>query len=713
MLEIVKSIVTCIEQHRLFPAHNTIVVAVSGGADSLCLLHLLHQLCGPDRRYPNVQLHVAHLDHQLRPEVSARDAATIAHIAESWHLPVTLGVADVPAIAREEGRSLEEAARIARYRFLRTVAQSLPAPTRIAVAHQRDDQVETLLLHWLRGGGITSAVGLQPKQQDIIRPLLTVTHAETLAYCQQQQLTPRGDERNLGPRIVRNRIRHELLPLLESMNPGMRATLLRNAEVLQVDAAWIEAQIDAAWSTVVIAEQHKYISLQCTALLALPLSLQRHLLRRVTARLGEGQSPLELRHYKLIEQMLQQETGEPSLDLPGHLYAVCKADTLTFSLNNDGPMGRVARPLFNNNKEATLPIPARVAVPGTPWIAVAEVVTGALLEAAREALQREDWPAVWRLLVSDRYVVYVDAAAIGATLCVRTRRAGDRMRPLGMAHEKKIQDILVDRHIARAEREQIPLFYSAEHCVWLAGISLDDRVQLSGTTREIVRLAIIPDDSLTTIDSRATHTTRNPRPGIFTGEEHMHEDIAEILISTEQLNAKIAELGEQITRDYSGRNLLLLGTLKGAVPFIADLARAISLPLEIDYMAVASYGDSTHSSGIVRIIKDLEGPIDQKHVLIIEDIIDSGLTLSYLTDMLRRRNPLSLCICTLLDKERERLKTIGIDYVGFTIPDKFVVGYGLDYAQRYRNLPYIGILKPAVYEGQARPETHHQSPAEK
>ncbi len=193
----------------------------------------------------------------------------------------------------------------------------------------------------------------------------------------------------------------------------------------------------------------------------------------------------------------------------------------------------------------------------------------------------------------------------------------------------------------------------------------------------------------------------------------MQEDIEEILISEQQLRAKVGELGEQIARDYQGKNLLLLGTLKGAVPFIADLARAISLPLELDYMAVASYGDSTHSSGVVRIIKDLEGPIDQKHLLIVEDIIDSGLTLSYMADMLRRRNPLSLRICSLLCKERKRVKDITCDYIGFNIPDKFVVGYGLDYAQRYRNLPYIGILKPLVYEGASRPEKQHISPAEK
>ena len=193
----------------------------------------------------------------------------------------------------------------------------------------------------------------------------------------------------------------------------------------------------------------------------------------------------------------------------------------------------------------------------------------------------------------------------------------------------------------------------------------------------------------------------------------MHEDIEEVLIPSDIILAKVAELGKLITADYRGKNLLLLGTLKGAVPFIADLARAIDLPLEIDYMAVSSYGNSTESSGIVRILKDLEGPVQQKNVLIVEDIVDSGQTLHYLMDVLRQRRPLSLRVCTLLDKGRERLKPVELDYTGFQIPDRFVVGYGLDYAQQYRNLPYIGILKPSVYGDQtARPETLHKSPAE-
>ena len=193
-----EKIATYIDQHRLFPESGTIIVAVSGGADSLCLLHVLNRLCGsrPEARYPAVLLHVAHLNHKLRGEASYQDAAFIVQLADSWGLPVTIGEIDVPALARQEGRSLEDAARTARYRFLREVAQG----RLIAVAHHADDQVETLLLHWLRGEGLAGMVGMLPRQQDIIRPLLGVTHAETVAYCSQHALLPLEDTSNRDPR---------------------------------------------------------------------------------------------------------------------------------------------------------------------------------------------------------------------------------------------------------------------------------------------------------------------------------------------------------------------------------------------------------------------------------------------------------------------------------------------------------------------------------
>jgi hypoxanthine phosphoribosyltransferase len=180
----------------------------------------------------------------------------------------------------------------------------------------------------------------------------------------------------------------------------------------------------------------------------------------------------------------------------------------------------------------------------------------------------------------------------------------------------------------------------------------------------------------------------------------MLEDIESVLIDQPQLQRRLVELGEQLTQDYQGRDLLLVGVLKGAVVFLVDLARQIRVPLEIDFMAVSSYGSSTESSGVVRIIKDLEDPIEGKDVLIVEDIIDTGLTLQYILRNLRTRGPASIRVCGLLFKDKDRAIEIEPDYVGFRIPDRFVVGYGLDFAERYRNLPFVGVLKDSLYRPQ-------------
>ncbi|MGD0122850.1 MAG: hypoxanthine phosphoribosyltransferase [Candidatus Limnocylindrales bacterium] len=176
-------------------------------------------------------------------------------------------------------------------------------------------------------------------------------------------------------------------------------------------------------------------------------------------------------------------------------------------------------------------------------------------------------------------------------------------------------------------------------------------------------------------------------------------DVAEVLLTEEQIEAKVAELGRQISADYDGRELTLVSVLKGSLPFMADLMRRISLPLRIDLMEVSSYGGtSTESSGLVRILKDLSAPIDGRDVLIVEDIIDTGLTLNYLIRYLKGKNPHSIKVCSLLNKPARRLVEIPLDYVGFEIPDAFVVGYGLDFGEVYRNLRFVGVLRPEAYE---------------
>lgn len=178
---------------------------------------------------------------------------------------------------------------------------------------------------------------------------------------------------------------------------------------------------------------------------------------------------------------------------------------------------------------------------------------------------------------------------------------------------------------------------------------------------------------------------------------NMKDDIEEILLSEKDLQKAVKKLGKQISADYEGKNLMLVAVLKGSVIFMADLMRAITVPISIDFMSVSSYGGGVKSSGVVKIIKDLDNDISGYDVLIVEDILDSGLTLSYLTNVLRQRKVNSIKIATLLDKPERRQVDINPDYACFVVPDKFVVGYGLDYDQKYRNLPYVGVVKPEVY----------------
>ncbi len=178
----------------------------------------------------------------------------------------------------------------------------------------------------------------------------------------------------------------------------------------------------------------------------------------------------------------------------------------------------------------------------------------------------------------------------------------------------------------------------------------------------------------------------------------MHSDIERVLLTKEQIKKRVEELGAQISEDYKGKDLLLVGILKGSFVFMADLARAISIDVKLDFMAVSSYGAKTQSTGVVKIIKDLDTPIEGYDVLVVEDILDSGNTLGYITELLKARNPKSVKACTLLDKPERRLVHIDMGYVGFEVPDEFIVGYGLDCGEKYRNLEDINILRRSVYE---------------
>ncbi|NJO04294.1 MAG: hypoxanthine phosphoribosyltransferase [Chloroflexaceae bacterium] len=269
---------------------------------------------------------------------------------------------------------------------------------------------------------------------------------------------------------------------------------------------------------------------------------------------------------------------------------------------------------------------------------------------------------------------------------LRWRRAGDCFRPVGGRGSRRLQDFFIDQKIPQTLRAAWPILATAHHIVWVAGLRPDERFVPGPTTRHTLRVTFYQHQAAQQLASQAGR------------EGTMHNDIERILLHQDEITQRIVELGTQIARDYSAEDdLLLVGVLKGCMMFMVNLAIAIDLPLAMDFIAISSYGQSTESSGVVRLIKDLDTDITGRHVLIVEDIIDSGLTLDYLRSQLLRRNPASLRICALLNKPERRQADVQVDFIGFDIPNEFVVGYGLDYAERYRNLPYIGVLKPDVY----------------
>ncbi len=330
-----------VRRDDLLPQHGVVVVACSGGADSLALLHALHTLCGRNKAaFPNVTLHVAHLDHGLRAE-SATDAAFVCDIAEAWGIPCTASVVGEAERAGWQG-SLEAAARETRYRFLREVAQTVGAD-RIAMGHTADDQAETVLMHFIRGSGLDGLAGMRPHSGDLIRPLLDLWRSDTVAYCAAMGLEPRQDTTNADTRYLRNRVRHELLPLLGTYQAQIRATLARNAPLIAQDLDFIEAEVDRVWPDVVIAQTPAAghppavghppaaVTLDRATLRVLHPALRYRVLRRAILAVGSSKpdAHLDADSLRRLDRVIMDHSGElRRVELSTGAVARCDGGTI-------------------------------------------------------------------------------------------------------------------------------------------------------------------------------------------------------------------------------------------------------------------------------------------------------------------------------------------------------------------------------------------------
>lgn len=462
-----------IREKDLVKAGQKLLVAVSGGPDSVCLLYTLYQL----QKELDIKLHIAHLNHQLRGEESAADARYVEEVARKLNLPYTLEKADIAAYRAGNRLSLEEAAREVRYDFLARVAQAI-GTDRVAVGHTLDDQVETVLLHIIRGTGTQGLRGLQPLHQmqfagnrlTIIRPLLETSREETEELCSRLQLTPCSDTSNLSLSFLRNRVRRELLPLLrQNYNPGIRESLLRLRRIAEDEMAFLDAESVKTWRKVV-QKEHNAIIFDKARLRQLSPALQRHLLRRAINELLGTLKDIETRHIEEIMEGLKKPAGR-RITLPGGLVFSIEYDRFLLAFN---PEEMVPFPELKGAFE--LKLSGETRIPG--W------------HIESRSVSRRHLPDNLDQGTGDGFTACFDKDRIGDKIILRARRRGDWFQPLGLGRPKKVGEFMLDARIPRAWRDRIPIICTPEQIIWVAGWRIDERVKVVPDTRRVLCLRV-------------------------------------------------------------------------------------------------------------------------------------------------------------------------------------------------------------------------------
>jgi tRNA(Ile)-lysidine synthase len=457
-----------IKEEHLISRRQKLVVAVSGGPDSVCLLHILMKL----QKELDIKLHMAHLNHQLRGAESDADARYVIELAGRLNIPATVEQRDVKAYQAERHASVEEAAREVRYTFLAEVARSVGAE-RVAVGHTSDDHVETILMHLIRGSGTRGLKGLQSVSQwqssgvslAIIRPLLEVSREETADYCRQYSLNPCTDESNISLVPFRNRIRHQLLPQLQNYNPQVVEALLRTARLAADDLAFIDSEVARQWREIA-RKQGNAVILNKKSFLDLPVALKRHLLRNSIEEMLGNLKDIEARHIEELMDALDKPAGK-KISLP---------DGLTFTVEYD-------RYLLSSDSAALSPFPIlkgefNLNIPGKTSVSGWDV-EAAIVDSSGMKMEGEK---------ANGFTACFDYDKAGSKLTVRRRQPGDRFQPLGMSQAKKLNEFMIDTRIPQAWRQRIPIVSSPEQILWVVGYRIDERAKVSPTTKKILRL---------------------------------------------------------------------------------------------------------------------------------------------------------------------------------------------------------------------------------
>ena len=461
-----------IETHVLIPHRGRVMVAVSGGSDSVALVHLLRELAtGGTFELTGL----AHFNHQLRGATADEDEKFCRELAATLSLPIDVESADVRVLARTRRTSIEDAARHARYAFLERAAARARAE-RVAVGHTRDDQAETFVLRLLRGAGPRGLAGIYPCTGLIIRPLLDVGRHQLRDYLEELGIAFRDDETNRDLRIPRNRVRHELIPYLErQLAPGIVNVLAREATIAREDAEWLDRAAREATRDVT-SVRDEAIEIDAARLVALPLAIRRRVVHQTLAEASRGRF-IGFDHVETVVRLAASMGGVSGpVDLPGH-SARRVGGTVVLTPRRPGSEAGSSEA---NSFEYPLSIPGEVQV--------AEV---GMAISAQPAGPTER--SSYRSLGTPGHWVAIEASAVAGPLAVRSWKAGDRFRPLGLGGRKKLQDFFVDRKIARSRRGLVPVVVDVQgRIIWVVGLALAEDFRVTDRTQAMVILEVRP-----------------------------------------------------------------------------------------------------------------------------------------------------------------------------------------------------------------------------
>jgi tRNA(Ile)-lysidine synthase len=458
-----------------------IVVGVSGGPDSVCLLHLLLQ-----HGYP---LLVAHLNHGLRPE-AAEEAEFVRQLATRWRTPFVLEQQDVAAFASRNGYSLEEGARVARYHFLAREAEKQDAQA-VAVAHTADDQVETVLMHFLRGAGVSGLRGMAFRSQmkdwskdiPLVRPLLSTWREEILDYLNIHQLPSRFDQSNLDIRFYRNRLRYELIPYLESYNPAIRKNVLRMAEILRAEDETLEEIVQAVWTESLSDTGEGFVVLNKDSLSAQNTAVQRRLVRKGIGLLRPGLRDIDFDAIDRALAFVQSPTTGKNTIVGAGVRMYYESGAIWLA-SEEADLPTAIWPQIPAGETYHLPVPGTLTLPGS-WVLRSEIVPE--LEADTP-LSDASWPAGG----SNPYQAWMDADQVQEPLAVRARRPGDRFSPLGLeAHSIKLTDFMINIKLPQRARKGWPLVISGDRIAWVPGLRLAHPFRITPQTRRQIHLSLV------------------------------------------------------------------------------------------------------------------------------------------------------------------------------------------------------------------------------